>query len=100
MTDQMQPRPSTPPAGWYQDAHGSVRWFDGIQWTEHVQPPQQPVHQSFGPMTSSQINVKREASYVRQQTPHSLTKHVLLGWLLLYIPTIYYAVSPNHYFTL
>ncbi|MBY6678239.1 DUF2510 domain-containing protein [Rhodococcus sp. BP-332] len=26
------------PAGWFDDGHGSVRWWDGTQWTEHVQP--------------------------------------------------------------
>jgi hypothetical protein len=39
-----------------------------------------------------------KAVYTRQQKGHSLTKHLLLGWVVLYIPTIYYAVSPNHYF--
>ncbi|MGW6366955.1 hypothetical protein ACWFOB_23120 [Bacillus subtilis] len=34
----------------------------------------------------------------RQQTGHSIIKHLCLGWLALWIPTIYYAVSPNHYF--
>lgn len=28
-----------PPAGWYPDANGVTRWWDGQQWTEH-QPPQ------------------------------------------------------------
>ncbi|HEX5856514.1 MAG TPA: DUF2510 domain-containing protein [Microbacterium sp.] len=25
------------PAGWYDDGHGSLRWWDGDQWTEHTQ---------------------------------------------------------------
>lgn len=55
---------------------------------------------SHGPMTHNSLDVQRNVQYVRQQKPHSLTKHLLLGWILAYIPTIYYAVSPNHYFTL
>ena len=37
---------SVPPAGWYNDPHGSPaqRWWDGARWTEHVQePPALPV---------------------------------------------------------
>ena len=29
-------QPSPPPAGWYEDPGGSgLRWWDGVQWTEH-----------------------------------------------------------------
>ena len=28
-----------PPAGWYPDSTGTVRWWDGDQWTEHQPPP-------------------------------------------------------------
>jgi len=28
-----------PPAGWYPDSEGTVRWWDGTQWTEHQPPP-------------------------------------------------------------
>lgn len=24
------------PAGWYDDGHGALRWWDGAQWTQHV----------------------------------------------------------------
>lgn len=35
---------------------------------------------------------------VRNQRGHSLTKHLLFGWIVLYVPTIYYAISKDHYF--
>lgn len=28
---------TTTPPGWYDDGNGSLRWWDGAQWTEHVQ---------------------------------------------------------------
>lgn len=36
--------------------------------------------------------------YVRQQKGHSLILHLIFGGIALYIPTIYFAVSKNHYF--
>lgn len=27
---------TTPPAGWYDDGRGALRWWDGTQWTQHV----------------------------------------------------------------
>ncbi len=30
---------ATTPPGWYDDAHGALRWWDGAQWTEHVVAP-------------------------------------------------------------
>jgi hypothetical protein len=37
---------STTPAGWYRDPNGAgLRWWDGVQWTQHVHLPQpQPVY--------------------------------------------------------
>jgi hypothetical protein len=43
MSDTGQP-PQQPPAGFYPDATGTIRWWDGGAWTEHTQagpPPQQ-----------------------------------------------------------
>lgn len=39
--------PPQVPAGWYPDGQGSMRWWDGQQWTAHVQPmpPQGPPQQ-------------------------------------------------------
>jgi hypothetical protein len=96
--------PSTnPPAGFY-DFEGRQRWWDGTQWTEHFQstatpPPVQPSN-PVGPMTSANLNVKREVIYTRQQQGHSV-----IVWTLVSIVTgglgliwvIYYTASPNHY---
>jgi hypothetical protein len=30
---------TTTPPGWYDDAHGAMRWWDGAAWTEHVATP-------------------------------------------------------------
>ena len=31
-----------PPPGWYLDAAGQSRWWDGTRWTEHVPPVVEP----------------------------------------------------------
>lgn len=50
-----------------------------------------------GPMTSADLNVKREVVYTRPQKGHSLILWLLIGGVVLWIPAIYYTVSPNHY---
>ena len=30
---------TTTPSGWYDDGHGTMRWWDGAQWTEQVAAP-------------------------------------------------------------
>lgn len=57
-----------------------------------------PDYQAIPPVV--EVNVKKardRAQYVRQQKGHSITAHLLLGWIVLYIPAIYYTCSPNHY---
>lgn len=78
--------------GWYPDQQGVVRWWDGQQWGQQA-PAQQPV-----PVQPDVRQARDRAQYVRQQQGHSIIKHLLFGWVLLWIPTIYYAISPNHYF--
>ncbi|MDR2896455.1 MAG: DUF2510 domain-containing protein [Propionibacteriaceae bacterium] len=33
----MSPVDSATPAGWFDDGHGQMRWWDGQRWTEHLQ---------------------------------------------------------------
>lgn len=47
---------------------------------------------------SDGLQKTNQVSYVRQQKGHSIILHVLFGGLLLWIPTIIYATSKNHYF--
>ncbi|MFD5864345.1 DUF2510 domain-containing protein [Agromyces sp. NPDC127015] len=93
------PTTTAAPAGWYDDGSGRLRWWNGAQWTEHFAPPPAPPQQthSMGPMTSSSINVQRQAVYTRQQTGHSLILHLILGAFCLWINVIYISASPNHY---
>lgn len=62
--------------------------------------PPQPWGPEDQPAVAEHIQVKRardKAQYVRQQRGHSLTKHLLFGWIVLWVPAIYYTFSPNHY---
>lgn len=45
-------------------------------------------------------NKKTTAHYVREQKGHSVLLHVFFGWMALYIPTVYFIVSKNHYWHL
>jgi hypothetical protein len=37
---------------------------------------------------------------VREQHGHSALLWLMCGWCVLYIPVLYYIVSPHHYFHL
>lgn len=40
------------------------------------------------------------ANYTRVQKGHSVVLHALFGWIFMYIPTVYFILSPNHYWHL
>lgn len=49
--------------------------------------------------TQQPSNSKKQKNYIhtREQKGHSIIKHICFGWIALWIPTIYYTISPNHY---
>ncbi len=94
--------PTNPPAAFY--GAGRQRWYDGTQWTEHYQsaPTLPPVPAAFltGPATAASLNVTRQVFYNRQQKGHSIIFHIFAAVFVLWISSLYYAVSPNHYYHL
>ena len=50
-------------------------------------------YQKYGDLSMDQP----KPNYVRQQKGHSIIKHLFFGWILLWIPAIYYTISPDHY---
>lgn len=99
--------PGGPPAGFYDDPErsGRQRWFDGVSWTNHFQAAaiatQQPTHVPVGPPARNVKQGRDNSQYVRQQKSHSFVMEwVVLGVFTLWIRPIYFALSPNHYWTL
>jgi hypothetical protein len=44
------------PAGWLPDGSGNLRWWDGSQWTEHVQMPSAAPALSVSPVAAPTSN--------------------------------------------
>ncbi|MEV0360247.1 hypothetical protein AB0H71_29740 [Nocardia sp. NPDC050697] len=89
--------PQQPPPYGYQPPPGypqqpPMGYPQGYPQQPPVAYPPQPYKQQ--PAGRQQPQIVRN----RQQTGHSIIKHLFLGIFVLWIPTIYYAVSPNHYF--
>lgn len=59
----------TPP-GWYQDAQGTMRWWDGTGWTENTQPPATGAPASPHPTAAPTPTFGQAASYA---TPSVVT---------------------------
>jgi hypothetical protein len=63
-------QPTPLPAGWYPDAYGVVRFWDGQGWTQNVAPPQQ-VQYAAGPQVVVQAPY-RMVTTSKRHTSHGL----------------------------
>jgi Protein of unknown function (DUF2510) len=54
--------------GWYTDSEGSIRWWDGTQWTEHVR-------NSADPEATAVIPADRSATTARHAEPEPEPDH-------------------------
>ncbi len=66
------PTPITP-AGWYDDGHGQLRWWDGQRWTDHTAPLSRPA-------ASPQAAARPQTTEPRVKAP--------LGKLVWILPTV------------
>ena len=93
---QQQSQPGYPQQGYPQPGYP--------QQGGYYPPPQYPGHfppQYVAPLVQPDVMQARDrAQYTRPQTGHSILLHLFFGVFLLWIPTLYYAVSPNHYWHL
>ena len=49
--------------GWYNDAYGKIRWWDGSQWTEHTRAPGDFARTEVLPAERSDIPERRSGSH-------------------------------------
>lgn len=87
---------STTPPGWYPDAQGQQRYFDGTAWTQHVAPPTAPA-----PVYVQQAAPTQMVTYKRKRTSHlfHLVMTILTGglWgLFVWLPlTAWHSMGPK-----
>lgn len=59
------------------------------------------MEESLAPKAAADASTAPKYSHViqrtREQKGHSLILHLTLGAVVLWIPAIYYTISPNHY---
>ena len=73
------PRPTTPPAGWYDDGSGRQRYWDGTAWTDHFADTQP----AAGPAATAQPGSTAPAGAKKSRKGLWITIAVVGGLLLL-----------------
>ncbi|CAN5474577.1 hypothetical protein BH11ACT8_BH11ACT8_25100 [soil metagenome] len=62
--------PNAPP-GWYPDAQGNQRWWDGARWTEHQQPAPPPAPAQPPAQPTQQVWAAAQPTYAAHQPVHA-----------------------------
>lgn len=69
------------PAGWYPDAEGNQRWWDGNQWTDHVVRTPHPV-----PAVPQHIHVHQDRGKRVNHALHLILTIFTMGlWLPVWL---------------
>lgn len=69
-------QPAAPVPGWYTDAHGLLRWWDGAGWTEHIQMPGQ-----MPPLTPS-------SSTAVERSPSGFGERSFVPWIIAMVAAL------------
>ena len=85
MSHNIPPVPEQPSIFTNEERQALVNEFDRV-YPEQLHAGRRAVRQA-----------RDRAQYVRNQKGHSLTLHLLFGWIVLWIPALYITCSPNHY---
>ena len=81
------------PPGWYDDAPGSQRWWDGQRWTDHRRGPQSPAQYPGGAPYPQPV---WPAPLARRRTSRALwITPLVLGAVLLFGYAVFFAVNRN-----
>ena len=62
-------------AGWYRDATGVLRWWDGTAWTAHVAPEPAPVPVASTPVPAAAVAVAGMPMSARTFLPEAAASH-------------------------
>lgn len=84
MTDQAT---RVVPAGWYEDPAdaGQVRWWNGIAWTDHIQP--KPTTEAEAETAELEKHFSEPTATVRPRT-RKLSSSTSSSWLLAFTPLL------------
>jgi hypothetical protein len=71
---------ATTPPGWYDDGRGALRWWDGVQWTEHVAAPDPESEDGEVAPTEAEIVAATEAQAEAERVSAEVDAATALGF--------------------